>query len=114
MIKNVYNEKAFVCVSDYNTTEELVEAIKRIDNDDTLYQAMIQEPVFAPGWNYRDLENGLKNFILNIFEQPKEKAFRRCRIMYAKDHCDTLYGWYMIWKAKQNSPFKKLWERFSR
>lgn len=112
LIKNVYNEKAFICVSDYNTTAELVDAIKRIDNDDTLYQAMIQEPVFAPGWNYCDLENGLKNFILNIFEQPKEKAFRRCRIMYAKDHCDTLNNWYNTWKEMQETPKWKFWKRF--
>lgn len=42
------NPKALINAHDYATLEELVEAIKRIDADENLYRAMLQEPAFLP------------------------------------------------------------------
>ena len=42
------NPKALINAHDYATLEELVEAIKRIEEDKNLYRAMLQEPAFLP------------------------------------------------------------------
>ena len=42
------NPKALINAHDYPTLEELLKAIKRIDADENLYRAMLQEPAFLP------------------------------------------------------------------
>ena len=42
------NPKALINAHDYPTLEELIEAIKRIQEDKNLYRAMLKEPAFLP------------------------------------------------------------------
>ena len=42
------NPKALINAHDYATLEELIEAIKRIEEDKNLYRAMLKEPAFLP------------------------------------------------------------------
>ena len=53
--------------------------IKKIDNDDNLYKAILKEPIFVND-NYinimQKIGKGLSLFIVNIFFQDKNKAKR--------------------------------------
>ena len=42
------NPKALINAHDYPTLEELLKAIKRIEEDENLYRAMLKEPAFLP------------------------------------------------------------------
>jgi len=42
-----FNPKSFINCHDFNSIEEVVEEIIKIDNDDNLYESMINEPIFV-------------------------------------------------------------------
>lgn len=80
-IENEFNPKAFINCNDL-TVEEAIEKIKEIDQNDELYNQMLNEPAY-----FGDLEKYLKDFddfLFNICNQPLEKAYRRDRIMKGK------------------------------
>ncbi len=77
-IGNLFNAKAFVNCHDFQTLEEAVERVKKIDQDDDLYRKMLSEP-----WFPNDIEpeclrdETFAAFLSNIFDQNLEAAFRR-------------------------------------
>ena len=46
-VSNDFNTKAFINLNDYSSIDELVEYIKRVDQDDALYNSYLQEPLFT-------------------------------------------------------------------
>lgn len=82
LIKKIYNEKAFICAFDYPDFQSLVDRIREIDNDPALYNEIASQPVFAPGVDFSKINEDLESFLIYIFEQPKEKAFRRNRVFW--------------------------------
>lgn len=76
-IKTIFNEKSFICVNDFSSLDDLVERIREIDQDDMLYREMLTEPIFADNFDIAERNREIECFLLNIFDQPLEKAFRR-------------------------------------
>lgn len=74
-----FNTKSFINCHDYASFDEVISVVKRIDADDELYYSYLQEPICTPQQFEQavEMEEGMKEFILHIFEQPYEKAFRR-------------------------------------
>lgn len=89
-IGDIYNKKAFIDVSDYNSFEEAIEKIKQIDNDDKLYLDMLNEPVFNDPDYAIKLEKDLEEFVVNLFNQPIEKAKRRSEVYSVKNYEDYI------------------------
>ena len=78
LVSKVFNKKAFINGNDFKNFDDLIEYIKKVDNDDKLYLKYIQEPAFIDN-NYVDKETKkLEAFFYNIFDQDLEKAQRRC------------------------------------
>lgn len=71
-----FNEKAFINCHKYDSLDDVVEVVKKIDADDDLYLSILNEPIVK----YKD--GDIDNFLFNIFDQPLDKAFRRPRSMY--------------------------------
>lgn len=73
-----FNPKSFINCNSYNSLEEAVEYIKRVDNDDELYLQFMKEPVFnADSSGRKEIsEKKLEEFFRNIFEQKVLKAGR--------------------------------------
>ena len=65
--------------------EEEIELIKKIDNNDTLYQEMIREKIVLDDTRYAKELQKYKNWIWHIIEQDKEKAKRFPRQNEHKD-----------------------------
>lgn len=66
-----FNEKAFINANNYETDQELLDVIKKIDNDDELWLKMANEPWRTKEQiesHYIECEN-YYNFFNNIFEQ---------------------------------------------
>lgn len=79
-ITKVFNPKAFIWVRNETNVNEAIERVKQLDNDDTAYYAMLQEPVFlSKQYKAETMRAELIRFLCNIFDQPIEKAYRYSR-----------------------------------
>ena len=72
------NPKAYINAHNFPAWEALIDEIKRIDNDEKAYLAMLKEPMFLDDFNAIEFyEKHLEDFFHYIFLQPYEQAFRR-------------------------------------
>ena len=75
-VQELVNTKSYIHVKDENDFDEKIELIKKIDQNDTLYEQMIREKIIIDDSRYpRELQK-YKDFIYHIIEQDKEKAKR--------------------------------------
>ena len=106
-----FNTQAFVNCHDYRSWSEVVEAVRRIDQDDELYLKMMRAPALTgPERDIDRMEENLQAFLCGIIDRPLENARRTgrsaARSAYEKRECAkaTLYRF---------SP-KGLWEAIRR
>ena len=85
-VKEIFNPKAFIDISDFETWNEAIEYIKMIDQNDQLYLDMINQPALINHHYFRELNALLEDYILHIFEQPIEAARRRSQVYSPKKH----------------------------
>lgn len=80
-VKKIFNEKAFICAHDFPDTKALIEWIKEVDNNDSLYAQMLKEPatLHPEEITLEYWQEQLDSFMKAILDQPKESAFRRSR-----------------------------------
>ena len=89
-IAKIFNPKAFINISDFNSIEEAVSKIIEIDNNDELYLQMLNEPIFVDNNFISKTFDNAEEFIKHIFEQPIDKAYRRSRVCWPKGHEEFL------------------------
>lgn len=85
-IGEIFNTAAFINVADYASFDEVIQKIIELDQDDEAYLAMMNQPVFANPEEVASLDERFEQFVLHIFEQPLEKAYRRSRVYYPIYH----------------------------
>ena len=85
-ITRVYNENAFININRYDSIEEAIEVIKKLDNDDEEYLNMLSQPICRKEYILDDIRDGFEKFLVNIFEQDKEKAYRRNRTFWGGNY----------------------------
>ena len=94
-IAQYFNPKAFINCHDFPSLEEAVEFIKKVDQDDALYKSMLQEPWFKDGVEPVVLKDEhFRNFLINIFDQEPQDAYRRNRGRWGIKQEKTLYRMY--------------------
>ena len=72
------NPKSYINVHDYNSFDEAIEEIKRIDNDNEAYLSMLKEPVFLDDVDWYDYyQSKLEKFILSIVDVNIQNAKRK-------------------------------------
>ena len=79
MIERTFNKNAFIDASNFPTLEELVDYIAKVEQDDELYLTYLTADKFAYPGEYDALTQGVKRFVLEIFAQKPQEAFRRPR-----------------------------------
>ena len=79
-----FNKNSFINCDDYETFEQVITKIKEIDKHDELYMKMMSEEIVARDNLFEDYENKLSDFLVNILNQPIEKAYRRDIIGWGK------------------------------
>lgn len=82
LINKTFNKEAFINTSDYKTDDELLNAIKKIDEDDDLFIEMLMKNKYADKNYFSNLLKDYEEFLVRIFSQNKEEAYRR---QYGKD-----------------------------
>ena len=79
-IGNYFNSKAFINCHEYSSLDAAVARVIEIDQDDTLYRTMLNEPWFIGEHEPKELQTKtIQNFLINVFDQPHEEAYRRNR-----------------------------------
>ncbi len=89
-----FNPNAYIDARDYESMDELIKAVKRIDQDDEAYLSMLR----APALNEPVIQKQQREFeewLLRIPESDYEAAFRRCR-----------YGNAKVYEEQQKQLFK--------
>lgn len=77
LVERVFNPKAMVCVKDRSGLDEAVERVRQIDLDDKLYLDMMRQPAMINAHVIEEQNAQLEKFLINIFSQPIDAAFRR-------------------------------------
>lgn len=85
-ITDVINKDAFINLADYDTLQNAVDRIIELDNDDEQYLKMLRQPIFADPDFIEKKMRGLEAFLCHIFDQPVEKAYRRCDAYMPKEY----------------------------
>jgi len=75
-VLELLNNRSYIHVKDKNDFDEKIELIKKIDQNDTLYEEIIREKIVIDDTRYPREVQQYKNFIYHIIEQDKEKAKR--------------------------------------
>lgn len=109
-VSDIFNPDAFINCNDYPSFDAAIEKIIELDQDDDKYLEMLRQPVFLdPEFAEKTLDD-IEKFIINIFEQPIEKAYRRSMVYIPKEHEGFLkrankrenrlksIGWYTLKK----------------
>ena len=78
MVDEYINNKAFILIKGEKDLKNKIEYIKRIDNDDKLYQSILNENIFNEFYLsiYKKAQEERIQFLRNIFIQQKQKAKR--------------------------------------
>ena len=87
MLDEFINPKTYILIRGKNDIREKIEYIKKIDNDKQLYLSIMKEnPIIDPKFINKIDRIEIKSFLKNIFNQDKNKAFRRDNNYYSY-HC---------------------------
>lgn len=90
LIGKVFNQKAFINVSEFNSIKDVVEKVKEIDGNDDLYREMLLEPALAEQKYSKDNQMKiLKSFLTRIFGVSPEQANRRNRDFQGTIYIET-------------------------
>ena len=91
-VKDIFNEKAFINVSDYDSFDAAIKKVIELDKNDELYLNTLRQPVFRNEQSIRNSIDNLDNFVCNIFDQPINKAYRRSKVYHAsKQEKELIY-----------------------
>ena len=81
-VDKVFNPDAFINASSFSSLDDLLMRVKEIDQDENQYLHMLRQPALLPGAPSVSQEMAsFESWLLNIFEQPVDKAYRRNREM---------------------------------
>ena len=75
-VLELLNNRSYIHVIDENDFKDKIDLIKKIDQNDTLYEEMIREKIVIDDSRYPKEVQKYKDFIYHIFEQDKQKAKR--------------------------------------
>lgn len=104
-----FNKKAFIDVADYDyDLNKVLERIIEIDQNDDLYLSILKEPVFKDESYLDTKQKEFEDFLVHIFSQDLEKAYRRSRIAGPKFHNDRLKEYNKLFKSIFFNYLKKL------
>lgn len=110
-IGDIFNKNAFINVADYQDFDDAIEAIKQLDQDDEKYLAMLNEPVFSDVSFAENLMAEYERFVLHIFEQSPQEAYRRSRVYYAKYYESFITGMTKLYYSPIIQRFLKITRR---
>ncbi|MBO4712073.1 hypothetical protein J5681_09215 [bacterium] len=102
-IKEVFNPDSFICVHDFTSLDQVIKKIKELDENDELYLKYLSSPaILNSNFNRETQIKKLNTFIENIFNQKKEKTFRRNKLVWGEKYLDYMNKSWTLFKLNQN------------
>lgn len=83
-VERDFNKKAFINCHQYENFEEVIEIIKKIDQDDELFEQYLREPIGNEQQFPNDALKKYKEFLIKICSQNPEKAIRRNNVYWGE------------------------------
>ena len=78
-VAETFNKEAFINCNDFPNWESVIELVKEIDQNDALWQKMVETPALLESKAALELRDDLKAFIFHIFDQEPQAARRFSR-----------------------------------
>lgn len=105
-IEEEFNPKSFINVFNFNSLEECIEYVEKVDSDDELYLQIQREPIFngKGAEMYYKQKDMLVEFLSHIFEQQYADAKRVAdsRYGYNREYRKIIrYGWGVMMAYKK-------------
>lgn len=85
-VSEIFNPKAFINCNDFRDFDAIIAYIKELDQNDEKYLQMLREPIFLNDSFPNLIFNNFKQKLLDIFDQPLEKAVRRSSVYFPQKH----------------------------
>jgi len=79
-----FNVSSFVNAHDFGSLSDLVERVIELDRDEESYRRMYEAPFLVRAVGDYTFTPGFEEFLVHIFDQEKEAAFRRSRHFWGK------------------------------
>ncbi|WP_028298768.1 glycosyltransferase family 10 domain-containing protein [Olivibacter sitiensis] len=89
-VAKYFNPKAFINCADFSSWDDCLQYVIEVDNNDNLYLNMLNEPVFYIPDFLDNCEKKIEAFLLHIFEQEYNEAFRRPDTIWPNKHAQKL------------------------
>jgi alpha(1,3/1,4) fucosyltransferase len=105
-----FNPEAFVNCHDFPSFEKAIERVIQLDNDEEAYARMFEASFFRRPLVGYAFEPGFEDFLVHIFSQDKEKAFRRNRQFWGKAYETQRRKLASYLTRMERRPFFKLTE----
>lgn len=104
-----FNSKSFINYFDFNSIDDMIDYIIKVDNDDELYRSILKEPIFENGVvPERFTQEYFEKFLCHIFDQPLEKASRRCNYTWHRVYVNDMKRLAQLNEKSTKLPFKVL------
>ena len=104
-VVETFNPKAFVNCNDFPSFDAVVERVKEIDNDDTIYLDMLRAPALLAE------DPPVEDFLFHIFDQEPSAAFRRSREFWGRRYLDSARAKERAYKMSPRGIWKALYRR---
>lgn len=75
-IEKTFNKKSFINANNFTSDKDLIDYIKKVDNNDNLFLSYIKEPILNSKNYLQEEYKKINNFVYNIFDQEVNKAKR--------------------------------------
>lgn len=99
-IAEEFNKEAFINASDFEDYDKLRDFVAGVYEDDSRYLAMAKAPILnedSAATRFFD-EKYTEDFLVRIFDQPKEKAYRRNMVYFGRRYQERMTRLYGIQK----------------
>lgn len=103
----IFNPKAFINVHDYPDLDAVLAEVKRLDSDEDAWYKMVSQPLFLEPDYFQRRTAELEAFLVHIFEQEPEQAYRRSRDFTPSEHDARLREYNRFLKSRTYARYLK-------
>ena len=82
--KEIYNEGAFIDCNSFESFEDVVQEVLRIDRDDEIYLQYLKTPAYKKSISSEEYRKRLKAFLKKMIETPRSEAIIRSEVGWNK------------------------------
>ena len=105
----IINRDAVVYCSGRDDFENTVNKVIELDQNDQLYLEILNKNPLNTNFSYEQFKQGYNDFLIHIFEQPLESAYRRSQVYLPKQHEEFLLS--KIGNKNERKQLWKIWKR---